>query len=177
MARTDKYGHTADGKEPWERGKEHGYTYCIFLENIAYQYNSAGFSSEELARKLVEAWEHSPPHRKNLLDRDIDDIGVGVAHSEKTGRYYAVQDFGRPKSKEIVFKVTNLADQAVKYTVDGKEQTIEPRYTITHERCRPPEVLFQPVAGKQPVGTKVFHPQKGERLVIQKAEGGGYTVR
>src|SRR5690348_5864168 len=29
MARTDKYGHEADGKEPSERAKEHGYDYCI----------------------------------------------------------------------------------------------------------------------------------------------------
>jgi uncharacterized protein YkwD len=177
MARTDKYGHTADGKEPWERGKEHGYAYCLFLENIAYQYSSAGFKTDELARNFMESWEHSPPHRKNLLDPDIYDIGIGVACSSKTGRYYAVQDFGRPKSEEIVFKVTNQSGESIKYAVDGQVQTIEPRYTITHERCRPPEVSFQPANGKEPVGTKLYHPHAGAHYVIQRAQGGSYVVR
>src|SRR2546423_1438495 len=40
MARTDTYGHTADGKRPAQRATAHGYDYCIVLENIAYRYNS-----------------------------------------------------------------------------------------------------------------------------------------
>src|SRR5207249_3478732 len=44
MARTDKYSHTADGKEPWQRGAMYGYDYCAFLENIAWASNSAGFT-------------------------------------------------------------------------------------------------------------------------------------
>src|SRR5437016_1322189 len=45
MAQTDKYGHTADGKQPGERAKEHGYQYCLIGENIAYFFNPAGFST------------------------------------------------------------------------------------------------------------------------------------
>src|SRR5437660_1397706 len=115
MARTDKYSHTADGKEPWERAAKFGYAYCIILENIAYEQSPEGFRTPDLAEGFMKGWKKSPPHRKNLLDPDIDDIGVGVAHSERTGRYYAVQNFGRPKSKEIVFKLTNETDSGVKY--------------------------------------------------------------
>src|ERR1700716_3783959 len=32
LADNDKFSHTADGKEPWQRVKERGYTYCIVLE-------------------------------------------------------------------------------------------------------------------------------------------------
>ena len=45
----------------------------------------------------VEGWERSAAHRKNMLDRDATEIGVAVAHSPRTGRYYGVQVFGRPR--------------------------------------------------------------------------------
>ena len=35
MASTDKFSHTADGKEPWDRTTKVGYEHCIILENIA----------------------------------------------------------------------------------------------------------------------------------------------
>jgi len=77
MARTDRFDHAADGREPGERARRHGYAYCVISENIAYEYSSRGFATEDLARRFVEA-------------------GAAVAHSAQTGRYYAVQMFGRP---------------------------------------------------------------------------------
>jgi uncharacterized protein YkwD len=171
MAQTDKYSHTADGKEPWERAAKYDYAYCIVLENIAYEYSPEGFRTNDLARAFMDGWKKSPPHRKNLLDPDTYDIGVGVAHSSRTGRYYAVQNFGRPKSKEIVFKITNETDSPVKSTVDGKESSIDPRYTITYEQCRPPEVRIQ-----VPTETTTLHPRNGGHYVIRKDESGKFTV-
>lgn len=178
MARTDKYGHTADGKEPWQRGKEHGYAYALFAENIAWDYNSAGFGTDQLARSLMKGWEESPPHRKNLLDPDLYDIGVGVAYSSHSGRYYAVQDFGRPKSKEIAFEITNETKAAVRYTVDGKEYTIQPNYTMTYQRGRPPRLEFEPAGGADNGAeeTQVFHPRNGSHYVLRPDEAGGYRV-
>src|SRR5262249_51188365 len=37
LAQSDKFSHEADGKEPWDRAREHGYSDCIVLENIAWQ--------------------------------------------------------------------------------------------------------------------------------------------
>jgi len=34
---------------------------------------------------------HSPPHRANILDTDMDSIGIGVV--EKNGQLFAVEDF------------------------------------------------------------------------------------
>src|SRR4051794_29760615 len=36
MARTGRYGHTADGNQPADRAARHGYEYCVIAENIAY---------------------------------------------------------------------------------------------------------------------------------------------
>src|SRR5699024_10769116 len=84
MARTNKYGHTADGQQPSERARNHGYNYCIIAENIAYQYSSAGFTSKQLAENFVKGWEQSPEHRKNMLTPAVIDLGVAIARSQKT---------------------------------------------------------------------------------------------
>ena len=97
MAKHDELAHAADGKQPWDRARAQGYDYCLVSENIGYQFHSRGFETAELARAFVEGWKHSPGHRKNMMERDAIDIGVAVARSAKTGRYYAVQMFGRPK--------------------------------------------------------------------------------
>jgi hypothetical protein len=148
-------------------------------ENIAWEYNSDGFTATGLARAFVSGWRHSPEHRKNMLDGDLDEIGVGVARSQRTGRYYAVQDFGRPKSKAIVFRVTNQTNAAIHYTVDGQSFTLDPNYTATHTRCRPPEVEFANARGKREAAKEdeqVFDARNGDHFVIRGNGSGGYTV-
>jgi uncharacterized protein YkwD len=178
LARTGKFSHTADGKEPWERTEQYGYDYCLVAENIAYRYSSAGFSTRELARGFMRGWRKSPGHRRNLLDPDTYDIGVGVAHSRKTGRYYAVQDFGRPRSNTITFRITNQADRKVDFRVDGKSYSIQPRYTITFQRCRPPKVQFAQAAGQGAGSTseKTYRPHTGTHYVIRRDEDGRYMI-
>ncbi|QVL29999.1 CAP domain-containing protein [Telmatocola sphagniphila] len=169
LAKTDKFCHTADGKEPWDRTTKAGYQHCIILENIAYEYNSAGFTVQALANDLVRGWENSPGHRKNMLDPDVLEIGVGLARSSNTGRYYAVQDFGRPKSAMITFKVFNRTDAMLTYTIDDQTCTAGPNYTITYERSRPPELRFV-------WGEKANVTQAARRL-FRPANGASYTVR
>jgi uncharacterized protein YkwD len=97
LASTDRLGHATDGSQPVERVHRQGYLYCMTAENIAYQFRSQGFKSpEELAQRFVEGWKGSPGHRANLRDREATEIGVAVAQSERTKRYYAVQVFARP---------------------------------------------------------------------------------
>jgi uncharacterized protein YkwD len=99
MARTDKYGHDADGTTPSARARKHGFDYCLIAENIAYQYSSAGFETAELARKFFDGWRASAPHRKNMLEKGATHTGVAIARSGKSGKFYAVQMFGRPRAK------------------------------------------------------------------------------
>ena len=178
MADTDKYGHTADGKEPWDRVAKAGYKYCIVLENIAYEYNSAGFTTDGLSETLVKAWENSPPHRKNMLDPDVSEIGVGVARSSKTGRFYAVQDYGRPKSAVVTFKIANKTKGDIKYTIDGKEYHLAPGYTETHEDCRPPELRFEWPEGAEATkaAKETWHPTAGAEYLVRKNGAGDFTV-
>ena len=98
LARTDLFDHTADGRHPEDRAKSHGYDYCLVSENIAYEFHSRGFATAELARAFVEGWRNSRGHRRNMLDRDATETGVALARSSRTGRYYGVQMFGRPRA-------------------------------------------------------------------------------
>jgi uncharacterized protein YkwD len=173
LAASDKFSHTADGKEPWERVAEAGYEYSIVAENIAYEYNSKGFRTRELARRFVEGWKKSPGHRKNMLDPDVDEIGVGVAQSKKTGRYYAVQDFARPRSEEVTFTISNRTDATISYQVDGKEFTLRSGYTVTQRRSRPPKLTFSTGKYKE---ASVYHPSNGEHYTVRQGPSGRLTI-
>lgn len=106
---------------------------------------------------------------------------MGVAFSKSSGRYYAVQDFGRPKSDEITFKITNDSPVTVAYNVDGKDFSLKPRYTMTHFRCRPPTLKVRlprktEKSEGSPEKTLTFHPHKGTHYLIRADSGGQLTV-
>jgi hypothetical protein len=135
MAKSGKFGHEADGSEPTQRTRRHGYDYCMVAENIGYEYRSQGFKSDaELAESFVEGWKRSPGHRKNLEDREATQIGVGVVRGQ-AGRYYAVQVFGRPASLRIKFEVVNESPRRIDYRVGTEGYSLPPRSTRTHEIC------------------------------------------
>lgn len=169
MAQTDKYGHDADGSHPDDRVKKHEYEFCIVGENIAYEFNSEGFTTEELARRFVTGWENSPPHRKNMLEADLLELGVAVAHSEKSGKYYAVQVFGRPRSASIAFEIVNQSGVKATYEFDDRTETLDPGFTRGYEVCKPVTLKFTwtPAQGH----AQSFHPAKGDRYVISRRSG------
>ena len=163
MARTDKYGHTADDLGPLERAKRHGYAYCSLAENIGYQFRSGGFKTPaELADGFVEGWKRSPGHRRNMMERDATEIGIAVARSAKSGRYYGVQLFGRPASNIIEFAVANESEQRVEYRIGSAPYWLPKRTVRTHRECVAEPVDFR---------GQVFKPVNGDRLAIVEARG------
>lgn len=167
MARTDKYGHAADGNEPAARAKKFGYDYCIVAENIAYLFSSVGFTTGELADRFFRGWQDSPGHRKNMLDPNVTDTGVAIARSSKTGHYYAVQLFGRPKAATIQFSVANRVGVPVEYSVDDRAFQLPPRATRTHQMCRPSVVTLR---------ATTIEPRNGQNLVVT-SEGGTLQLK
>jgi hypothetical protein len=165
MARTDKYSHTADGKAPSERAVEHGYDYCLVSENIAYVYSSAGFSSEELAEKMVEGWKESPEHRKNMLEPAVTEVGVALAHSGRSGNFYGVQMFGRPKSLTIAFSIENQSEVAIKYAIGERKYELTSRYSYTHEECLPADLTFE-LPGESNSERVTYRPQNGDQFIV-----------
>ncbi len=173
MARTGKYGHTADENTPAERAEEHEYEFCMVSENIAYQFRSTGFAVDELAERFVTGWRESPEHRENMLDPDVMEIGVAVARAEDSPTYFAVQMFGRPDSAAISFQVSNESETEVEYTVrrSGSDRTfpLEPKQQRSHQRCRPTTIAF-----RNPETT--LDVEDGARYVVRQAPDGSLEV-
>ena len=176
LASRGKYGHTADDKQPWERAAEHGYEACIVAENIGLEFSTQRLSDDALGAGFVERWKDSKDHRANLLDPDLMEIGVAVAKSEKSGRFYAVQLFGRPKSASIRVEIENRAGLLVKYKVGEETLELEDRVVRTHELCRPAEFTFLLPAAEGEERMSVQRVARQTRLVVQRDDSRGLTV-
>lgn len=174
MARTDRYGHHADGAEPADRATRHGYEWCQVSENISFQYTSATFGTTELAERYVGGWKRSPGHRKNMLDRDDVHVAVAVARSAKSGRYYAVQMFARPKSMSIEFHVTNRTRETASYRMAEKTYSLEPGSTRVHQQCATGELTLR--SPRRAGGRTTARPGDGDRVEIVR-EAGGFALR
>ena len=174
MAATDEYGHEADGHTAAERAEDHGYDFCLVLENIAYQYHSSGFTARELSHDFTQNWQESAGHRKNMLDRDVVETGVAVAQNQDTQYYYAVQMFGRPKSAQIEFTVSNRSPDEIQYEVDAVEYSLQSRFSRTHYVCRQSELQFR-LSDDEDEEPTPFTPETGDNFEVRQ-EAGKLTV-
>ena len=174
MASTEQYGHDADGRQPAERALAQGYEYCVVAENIGYQFSSRGFATDELAERLVDGWEQSPEHRRNMLMPQVVDIGVGIARSNRTQRYFGVQMFGRPKSASTRFEIANRSDAAIRYELDKEAFALPPRVTRTHQGCF--SGTLQVMWPGEPASPG-FQPRDGARYTVQRDESGQFRLQ
>jgi uncharacterized protein YkwD len=93
MARNNRLDHQgSDGSKLADRAKRAGYAYARVAENLA-----AGYAT---AAQAVKSWLDSPPHRRNLLDPEIRDAGIGYVFRDteagaKAYRHYWTANFGR----------------------------------------------------------------------------------
>lgn len=148
LANTNAFSHTADGRQSGDRITASGYRWCQVGENLASAQSSNGFASRDLAAKAVEGWLNSPGHRKNLLARDVTDIGVGTARvPADSPKYVTVQLFARPQSLSYEFQISNATKTTVSYSFGGKTHEVKPTFAITHSSCMPSALEF-PSLGK-----------------------------
>jgi uncharacterized protein YkwD len=83
MADHSNMSHTgSDGSSPADRITRAGYTWSSYGENVAY-----GYSTPE---SVMAGWMASAGHKRNILDCNFKDIGIGLA---QPGSYWT-QDFG-----------------------------------------------------------------------------------
>ncbi|AWK09991.1 hypothetical protein SSP531S_57310 [Streptomyces spongiicola] len=83
MAAHRNMSHTgSDGSNPGTRITRAGYHWSTYGENVAYGY--------ETPEKVMAGWMSSPGHKKNILNCEFKEIGVGLA---QPGNYWT-QSFG-----------------------------------------------------------------------------------
>lgn len=69
------------------RGRDAGARFSLIAENVA---------EAPTAVRIHDAWMNSPEHRANLLDPQVDSVGIRVVR--RAGQLYAVEDFARTVS-------------------------------------------------------------------------------
>jgi uncharacterized protein YkwD len=94
MVVKDFYAHQdPSGLKAPDRIRKAGYNYLAAAENIGVGYNTAD--------SVVQAWMNSPGHRANIMNPNLQEIGVGFYFMENDPgsvnyRYYWTQNFGTP---------------------------------------------------------------------------------
>jgi hypothetical protein len=178
LAKSNRFSHTADGRQPAERITAAGYGHCQVAENLASNLNSRGFETRQLAREATEGWKHSPGHRKNMLLPHVTDTGVAVAKARGEQKYVLVQLFGRPRSLSYKFKVNNQAAETVQYAFRDGTHEIKPRTLVTHTACLPGEIAFRR-SGNALTGQSLnarYRARDGDVYVLRSNNTGGITV-
>jgi uncharacterized protein YkwD len=170
MARTDRYGHEADGRRPAERARAAGYDWCMVAENLAWQFRSDDFATDVLSQHFVDGWLRSPGHRRNLLSPQATQAAVAIARGAGSGRYYAVHLFGRPAAMQSSFEIENRSNRTLRYTLHGRSLTLARGAVRRHTQCTPPSLRIEALAN-------ALHPRAGQRVVIETARGGGLQAR
>jgi hypothetical protein len=147
LARTGKFAHEADGRQPADRTQAAGYRHCIVAENLALNQSSRGFETRDLAGRAVNGWKDSPAHRAAMLNPHVTEIGVGVAQaSDKDPKFLSVQLFGRPEQMKFTFRVENRAGAPIVYGFGERTQTVPTNAWVSHTACVPGAVTVQGVA-------------------------------
>jgi len=83
MAQHYAISHQFAGEQPLQvRAMQAGARFSIIAENVAEGPTAPGLHTQ---------WMNSAPHRANLLDRDLNSIGIAVVQSGNL--YFGVQDF------------------------------------------------------------------------------------
>jgi len=87
MSRQDSVSHTLPGEPSLaSRATKAGARFSWISENIVQSTSAAG---------AHEQFMKSPNHRANILDGDMDSVGIGVA--ERHGQLFVVEDFAKIK--------------------------------------------------------------------------------
>lgn len=86
-ARRNKISHTgSDGSKIGARISRTGYDWSDANENVGYGYKDPG--------AMLKGWMASDGHRRNILARGTQDIGVGMAIGSDGNQYWAMVSAG-----------------------------------------------------------------------------------
>src|ERR1700686_4046635 len=122
MAARNTLSHQLSGEPGMaERASQAGARFSSLAENVA-----EGPSAESIHQQ----WMNSPPHRSNLLDAQLDSVGIAVA--ERNGVLFAVEDFSLEAGKLSVEEQEGIVDAKLRsrglrplsYTSDARRSCV-----------------------------------------------------
>jgi Cysteine-rich secretory protein family len=141
-----------------ERARHAGARFSVIAENVAQGPSVSGLHTQ---------WMNSPPHRANLLDPQLNAIGISVVQSGST--YFAVEDFSTAvASLSLEEQEQQVASQLSELGLRNVSATEEARKTCASDRSG---------AGQRPVTIVRYETADLSHLpeeVAQKARSGKY---
>ncbi len=93
------FAHTSpDGRLPWDFITTANYNYLVAGENLAVNFSEA--------ENVEEAWMNSPGHKANILNKNFEEIGIGIAEGVYQGKnsIFVVQMFGTPAVQKVALQ-------------------------------------------------------------------------
>jgi hypothetical protein len=118
MAEQNTLSHQLPGEPGMaKRASQAGARFSMLAENVA-----VGPGAESIHKQ----WMDSPPHRANLLDKQVDSVGIAV--TEGRGGLFAVEDFSAAVRNLSVEDQERIIDEKLRerglrllsYTVDAR---------------------------------------------------------
>ena len=87
--------NTPEGKTPWTFITAAGYNYISAGENLAVNFTEA--------ENVETAWMKSPGHKANIVNKNFEEIGIGISQGEYQGHtaIFVVQMFGTPTEQQV----------------------------------------------------------------------------
>ncbi len=145
MFKKGYWAHIApDGTEPWDFILGEGYDYVYAGENLAKNFSNS--------KDVVAAWDKSPSHRANLLNKNYQEMGFAVVDGVLNGyeTTLVVQMFGKPRygKTAVVYQ-----KQAQGFTTNKQVKNIEA------------EVITEPVIYQQISVDPVIDVRKASKVL------------
>ncbi len=186
LAGTTIFSHEADGRRPADRIRLAGYKACSSAENLARLGHSNGFETVQLATMMVEGWQNSPGHRRNMLMASATETGVAIvkarvappSEDRRLETYVSVQLLARPEALKFEFRVENDTGRTVSYTLGTEKKQLEPRYRVTHTLCEAALLAIetQPGGILSKAVTARYEARNGQVFQLKAGKSGGVEV-
>lgn len=141
---------TPDGKTPWSFITAAGYNYLMAGENLAVNFTD----SED----VETAWMNSPDHRANLLNKDFQNIGIGVSQGtyQNHNAIFVVQEFGTPADQQVALNNIPTPVQSTAVPAPTIPTTVAKSSTVSKTSASAPTQVK--AASSQPVSQPVSQP-------------------
>lgn len=157
--------NTPDGKTPWDFITAAGYSYLSAGENLAVNFTEA--------ENVEDAWMNSPGHKANIINKNFQEIGIGISQGEYQGHtaVFVVQMFGVPAEQKVALeeKATVVETKTVPAPVLGAR-------TSTTEKvlAEKTPVAVEPQQEAAPVAAQA--EPNSVKIVEQHAEISGQNI-
>jgi hypothetical protein len=125
MARANQLSHQFPGEPPMQdRARQAGARFSLIAENVAQGPSVTGLHTQ---------WMNSAPHRANLLDPDLNAVGISVVQSGNT--LFAVEDFSTAvPSLTLEEQEQQVASQLAAHGLRAVNETADARKTCELDR-------------------------------------------